>query len=351
MIIDELDYELPERLVAQYPVPVRDHSKMMFYKRGSGQTRHAYFYQLPDYLAAGDLLVVNDSRVIKSRVFFKRPTGGKMEIFFLSRDHRGFSRGQTNRWECLFRPSRKVRPGDRIEVTEGLVVRPIKRLGSGRWVVECVCQGDIYEKLENAGQIPLPPYIRRNRHGNGFPDEDRYQTVFGNVPGSVAAPTAGLHFTDELVTQLRKGGVRIVSVSLNIGYGTFSPIRKERVKDHRMHAEYYRVEPGIGKIITEQKQAGGRIIAVGTTAVRTLETAFDEKGLPQDLEGVSSLFIHPGYRFKMIDGMITNFHLPRSSLVALVMAYCGVEELKDCYRVAVANNYRFFSYGDAMLIL
>ncbi|NIS75664.1 MAG: tRNA preQ1(34) S-adenosylmethionine ribosyltransferase-isomerase QueA [Deltaproteobacteria bacterium] len=351
MIINKLDYELPERLVAQYPVSVRDHAKMMLYKRCSGKIHHAHFYQLPDYLSAGDLLVVNDSRVIKSRVFFQRPTGGKMEIFFLSRSQREFSRGQSNRWECLFRPSRKVRPGDRIEVTEGFVVRPLERLGSGRWIVACECQGDIYEKLENAGEIPLPPYIRRDGDGDGFPDEDRYQTVFGNVPGSVAAPTAGLHFTDALVEKLRKGGVRIVSVSLDIGYGTFSPIREERVEDHSVHSEWYRVSPGTAEIIREQKRSGGRVIAVGTSVVRTLETAFDEKGLPRDLEGVSSLFIHPGYRFKMIDGMITNFHLPRSSLIALVMAYCGVEELKDCYRVAVANNYRFFSYGDVMLIL
>lgn len=351
MDLKKLDYELPDRLIAQYPATVRDHAKLMFYDRGTKKVHHTHFSMLPRHLNSGDLLVMNESRVIKSRVFFKRKAGGKMEIFFLSEVGDGAHRGGAKRWECLFRPSRKVKLGDPVEITRGLMVRPVEMLGGGRWIVECECEDTIYEKLERVGQLPLPPYIRRGEGDNSFPDDERYQTVYAQVPGSVAAPTAGLHFTEELLAKIKKRGVRVAKVNLNIGYGTFSPIRDEKIEDHRIHSEYFSISPEAAALIGDQKKRGRKILAIGTSVVRTLETAFGEDGIPQILEGFSDLFIFPGYRFKLIDGMITNFHLPRSSLIALVMAFCGIDELKECYRVAVSENYRFFSYGDAMLIL
>lgn len=351
MNIKELDYKLPDRLIAQFPAHKRDHSKLMLYNRGTRKVHHTYFSMLPDYLDCGDLLVFNESRVIKSRVVFARPTGGKMEIFFLSETGDGVYGSGAKRWECLFRPSRKVRPGKSIEIKKGFSVRPVERLEAGRWIVECECEGTIYEKLESTGQIPLPPYIQRKEGANAYPDDERYQTVYAKVPGSVAAPTAGLHFTEKLLEKIENKGVHSAKIHLNIGYGTFSPIRKERIENHRIHSEYYYIPPDSADLIKEQRKRGRKIIAIGTSVVRALETAFGEDGMPCDLQGFSDLFIYPGHRFKMIDGMITNFHLPRSSLIALVMAFCGVDELKECYRKAVSESYRFFSYGDSMLIL
>ncbi|NIO15933.1 MAG: tRNA preQ1(34) S-adenosylmethionine ribosyltransferase-isomerase QueA [Deltaproteobacteria bacterium] len=350
MDVNELDYDLPDRLIAQFPLPGRDESRLMHYERGSRRIRHAYFSMLPEYLNSGDLLVFNESRVMKARVLFERKSGGKMEIFFLSHVDEGKGGSDAKTWECLLRPSRKVNSGDPIEITEGLLVRPIDCLGSGRWIVECECDGTVYERLEQAGRIPLPPYIKRGER-NSFPDEERYQTVYAKVPGSVAAPTAGLHFTEKLIGAIVERGVHVAKVSLNIGYGTFSPIRKERVEDHEMHVEYFSIPPESADLIEKQRKSGAKVIAIGTSTVRALETAFRGDATPGVYAGYSDLFIYPGYRFRMIDGLITNFHLPRSSLIALVMAFCGVRELKRCYREAISENYRFFSYGDAMFVV
>lgn len=351
MNVKELDYDLPDRLVAQFPLPGRDDSRLMLYDRGEKRVQHTYFSMLPEYLDSGDLLVFNESRVMKARVIFEGKGGGKMEIFFLSHTGDGKEGSDTKTWECLLRPSRKVNVGGPIEITEGFLVRPIESLGRGRWVVECECDGTVYGWLERAGQIPLPPYIKRKGDGKSFPDEERYQTVYAKVPGSVAAPTAGLHFTEKLLGDIVDKGVHIAKVSLNIGYGTFSPIRKAQIEDHRMHLEYFSIPPASADLIVKQRKRGARVIAVGTSTVRALETAFRGDASPAVFAGYSDLFIYPGYRFRMVDGMITNFHLPRSSLIALVMAFCGVGELKRCYREAISENYRFFSYGDAMFVL
>jgi S-adenosylmethionine:tRNA ribosyltransferase-isomerase len=316
--------------------------------RATGEIAHRRFSDLPGLLRSGDLLVVNDTKVVRGRLRVRKDTGGSVEIFLLARLCRGEGREET--WEALARPSRRLREGMEFVVGKDLRVTLLRR-EEGKWVVGLEADEPVPLVLERVGEVPLPPYIHR------FPDDpsaaedaERYQTVFAASSGSVAAPTAGLHFDEELLDEVRNRGADIAMVTLAAGYGTFAPIRTEEVESHEIHAEPYRLPPETAAAIAATRQRGGRIIAVGTTSVRTLETCARSDGCVDPSEGITGRFIHPGYRFRSLDALITNFHLPRSSLLALVMAFAGVERIRESYRCAVEQGYRFFSYGDAMFI-
>jgi S-adenosylmethionine:tRNA ribosyltransferase-isomerase len=316
--------------------------------RATGEITHRRFSDLPDLLRSGDLLVVNDTKVVRGRLRVHKDTGASVEIFLLARLCRGEEREET--WEALARPSRRLREGMEFVVGKDLRITLLRR-EEGKWVVGLQADDSVSVVLERVGEVPLPPYICR------FPDDpsatkdaERYQTVFAASPGSVAAPTAGLHFDEELLDEVRRRGADIAKVTLAAGYGTFAPIRTEEVESHEIHAEPYRLPPETATAIAATRERGGRIIAVGTTSVRTLETCARRDGNVVPSEGITRHFIYPGYRFRSLDALITNFHLPRSSLLALVMAFAGVERIREAYRCAVEQGYRFFSYGDAMYI-
>jgi len=335
---EDFDYALPPDRIAQHPVEPRDHARLMVLHRDSGKLEHRRFYEVVDYLRRGDVLVINETRVFPARLVGKRPSGGKVELLLvrpLGRDT----------WEALAKPGRKVRPGERLLFGEGkLTGEVVERTEGGKRVVRF--SGDL-EALRNLGQVPLPPYIRRSPIPE---DRKRYQTVYARVEGSVAAPTAGLHFTEELLGRLREKGVEVVPIVLHVGPGTFRPVRGE-VSEHRMEAEYYEVSPRAAEVVNLARGKGGRVVAVGTTSVRTLETVADEEGRVRPGSGWTELFIYPPYRFRVVDALITNFHLPRSTLLMLVAAFAGRERVLEAYMEAVRLGYRFYSYGDAMLII
>ena len=341
MKVDLFDYELPEELIAQYPLANRSASRMMVLHRDSKTWEHRFFRHLPEYLHPGDLLVLNDTRVIPARLVGRRQTGGQVEILLLSPTG-------PNRWQVLARPARRVKPGDRIHFDarlEGLVVG----VGpEGIRELEFACDGDLLQIVEEIGQPPLPPYIRRRPTAE---DRERYQTVYARRPGAVAAPTAGLHFDDEMLRRVQDAGARIAYVTLHVGLGTFRPVKTENVENHHMHSEVYEVSEAAAQAIVQTRQLGGRIIAVGTTVVRALESAAGDDGTIQPTRGETSLFIYPGYRFRIVDALLTNFHLPRSTLLMMVCAFAGREFVLSAYREAVQKRYRFYSYGDCMLIL
>ncbi len=346
MLTKELDYILPPERIAQYPAEKRDESRLMIYDRGRGVIEHRVFRDIVKELCSEDVLVLNDTKVLRARVVFRKPTGGRLEAFFLNpRNDFG-----EDCWECLVRPAGRVKRGSRFEVVKGFCVTFLERNSPKTWIVKVEAEGDVQDVLEKIGHVPLPPYIKRAKGEPEPLDEERYQTVYASKPGSVAAPTAGLHFTEELLSAIRERGVQIFRVTLDVGYGTFSPIETERVEDHKIHPEKYTISGECAEALIESKKAGKRIVAVGTTVVRVLETVFRGDEIVNRLEGETGLFIYPGYVFGFVDSIITNFHLPRSSLLALVMAFAGVEETKRCYRVAVEEGYRFYSYGDAMFI-
>lgn len=320
----------------------------MVVSRGSGAVSHARFADLPRHLAPGDLLVVNDTKVIRGRLKGRKATGGAVEILLLApADGR-----RDGTWEALARPSARLREGAAIAVGEGLDALLVSRLGSGRWIVRLDARGDLFEAVERCGEVPLPPYIRRSpRDPRRALDAERYQTVYAGAPGSVAAPTAGLHFDEEMLAEVAERGVSVARVTLAVGYGTFAPIRTEEVESFAIHAERFRVPPEAARAVDAARRRGGRVVAVGTTSARTLETRAGDDGRIAAGSGTTDLFIRPGHRFRAVDVLLTNFHLPRSSLLALVMAFGGVERIRDAYRAAVAEEYRFFSYGDAMLVV
>ncbi|HEY8414227.1 MAG TPA: tRNA preQ1(34) S-adenosylmethionine ribosyltransferase-isomerase QueA [Thermaerobacter sp.] len=344
MRVDDFDYELPPELIAQRPLPERDASRLMVVDRRTGRWQHARFRDLPRFLRPGDCLVLNDSRVVPARLYGRRPGGGRVEFLLL----RPLEGGE--RWLALVRPGRRLRPGavalcgdeDPLRVEVEAVTE------TGERVVRLTPPaGETVEQaLHRLGRVPLPPYIREE-----LDDPERYQTVYARHEGSVAAPTAGLHFTPQLLARLEGMGVALARITLHVGLGTFRPVTAERVEDHVMHAEYYEVPPEAAEVINDARARGGRVIAVGTTVTRTLETVADEEGRIHPGRGWTDLFIRPGYRFRAIDGLITNFHLPRSTLLMLVAALLGRERTLAAYREAVARRYRFFSFGDAMLIL
>lgn len=316
--------------------------------RTTGRIAHHRFSDLPGFLRCGDLLVVNDTKVIRGRLRARKETGASVEIFLLARRDGGEEQGET--WEALARPSRRLREGMTFRVGEGLRVTLLRR-GEGQWLVRLAADAPVPQVLERVGEVPLPPYIRRSACDPAASvDAERYQTVYAATPGSVAAPTAGLHFDAEMIGEVRCRGVNVAPVTLSVGYGTFSPIRTKNLESFRIHAEPYRLSPDTAAAVNATRDRGGRVIAVGTTSVRVLETRARGNGRVEPAEGTTRHYIYPGYRFRAVDALITNFHLPRSSLLALVMAFAGVETIRESYRVAVEHGYRFYSYGDAMLI-
>lgn len=339
-------YDLPENLIAQEPVVGRITSRLLHLDRGAATVAHRHFMELPELLQAGDLLVVNNTAVIPGRLYGRKPTGGKIEALILDY-HRGETDGQRVH-RCMVRASKPVRVGTRLSFDEGLSAEVLDA-ADGLCTLRFDCQGDFEALLNAIGHVPLPPYIRRD--GAETPeDRQNYQTVYASRKGAIAAPTAGLHFTEDLLAQLGARGVQVVQVTLHVGYGTFVPVRVDDIREHQMHAEWYALDAAAAGAINAAKAAGRRVIAVGTTAVRTLETSACRGGGVTAGNGACDLFIYPGYRFKVVDALITNFHLPESTLLMLVSALVGRERILAAYREAVGAEYRFFSYGDAMLI-
>ena len=339
MQLSEFDYHLPEELIAQHPAEVRDQSRLLVLGRETGAASHRRFYDLPSYLVPGDTLVFNDTRVIPARlVGIKTDTGGKVEVFLLNRL-------TEDRWETLVKPGRKLRPGTTVNFGDDLSGEILAITDFGGRVVRFNFNGIFEEVLDRLGETPLPPYIHEQLH-----DKERYQTVYSRARGSAAAPTAGLHFTDKLLSSLADNSINLAFLTLHVGLGTFRPVSAENILDHKMHREYYSIPSAAADTVNRAKERGGRIIAVGTTAVRTLETVA-RGGRIEASSGWTDIFIYPGYRFQMVDALLTNFHLPKSTLLMLVSAFAGRENVLAAYREAVAERYRFFSFGDAMLII
>ncbi len=333
-------YDLPEELIAQTPLQQRDASRLLVLDRVSGNVDHKHFYDVLDYLKPGDCLVMNDSRVLPARLLGSRPTGGAVELLLL-KDLGG------KRWECLAKPGRKLQKGQDVVFGDGkLTATVVEVKDDGNRIVEFHYEGIFLEVLEQLGKMPLPPYIKEELR-----DRERYQTVYSREIGSAAAPTAGLHFTNELLEKIRQKGVNTAFITLHVGLGTFRPVKAEDIHDHHMHAELCMIGKETADLLNATKQAGGRIICVGTTSCRTLESLVNEDGTFAEQSKWTEIFIYPGYQFKAMDGLITNFHLPESTLVMLVSAFAGREYVLSAYEQAVQDRYRFFSFGDAMLIL
>lgn len=333
-------YDLPQELIAQTPLDKRDGSRLMTLDRQTGRTGHRHFYELPELLRPGDCLILNDSRVLPARLLGQRlPGGGACEVLLLT------DRGE-NVWECLVRPGRKLRTGARMSFGGGMLSAEVTgEEAEGNRLVRFQYEGIFLEVLERLGKMPLPPYIKEE-----LQDRERYQTVYSKVLGSAAAPTAGLHFTPQLLEELAAKGVGLGYVTLHVGLGTFRPVKEETIEDHPMHSEYCTIPPETAELINRTKAEGGRVICVGTTSCRTLESWAEEDGYMKPRSGWTNIYIYPGYRFKVMNGLITNFHLPESTLIMLVSAFAGRESVLAAYREAVAEQYRFFSFGDAMFI-
>ena len=332
-------FDLPEELIAQTPLERRDASRLLVLNKKTGELEHRHFYDLPEYLHEGDCLVMNDSRVLPARLLGCRSSGGSVELVLL----RDLGEGK---WECLSRPGRKTKPGTELSFGDGeLTATVLAVTEGGNRIVQFHYEGIFLEVLERLGKMPLPPYIKAELN-----DAERYQTVYSREVGSAAAPTAGLHVTQELLQKLADKGVRLCYVTLHVGLGTFRPVKEKEIEDHPMHAEFCMIPEETARIVNETKKNGGRVIAVGTTSCRTLESFASADGTLSPSSGWTDIFIYPGYRFKCIDALITNFHLPESTLIMLVSALAGRETILHAYKTAVKERYRFFSFGDAMLI-
>jgi S-adenosylmethionine:tRNA ribosyltransferase-isomerase len=342
MRIEEFDYTLPSSLIAQYPSPQRGESRLMVLHRSQSAIEHQDFQELLDYLHPGDLLVTNNSRVLPARLIGKKETGGKCEVLLIPSWN-----GSQGAWEALIKKSKKIEGGAQIRFGEGLYGE-VKEVKDGKGKICFSGQGEVIEILQKVGRIPLPPYIKREDEPL---DRDRYQTIFAERDGSIAAPTAGLHFTHPLLQSLKDQGVSTTSITLHIGIGTFAPVRVKNIEDHTMGAEWVEISEETAREIEETKQRGGKVVAVGTTTAKALESFSGMEGRVKPGKSLSSLFIHPPYRFRVIDGLITNFHLPKSTLIMLVSAFAGKDLLMKAYAEAIERKYRFYSYGDAMLIL
>ena len=340
MRLEDFDYPLDESLIAQQPIEPRDHARLLLVGRQAGASAHHRFDALPDLLRPGDLLVLNNTQVIRARLHgHKRPSGGRVEVFLVRAMH------TKNVWQALIKGA--VRPGQQLELPDG-VMATVSAAADNGTAVAFPPGLDVLAYVEKTGAVPLPPYIRRTPTED---DRERYQTVFARRPGAVAAPTAGLHFTEPLLDALRAQGVRTACVTLHVGPGTFKPVTCADIREHRMDPEWFELPADTARLVNETRAAGGRVIAVGSTSVRVLETAA-QKGVPlREGSGETALFIYPGYKFAVVDGMLTNFHLPKSTLFMLVCALAGRERMQEVYRAAAEEKYRFYSYGDAMLIL
>ena len=333
MKLSDFMYDLPEARIAQTPVEPRDHSRLMVLHRNTHAIEHRHFFDIVEYLNPGDVLVINETKVIPARLYGERPTGGAVEVLLLKQLG-------PKRWETLVRPGKKLKPGAEVIFGDGrLTCRVLESTDVGGRIVEFACEGSFEAALDALGEMPLPPYI----------DRDRYQTVYAKQEGSAAAPTAGLHFTPELLERIRAKGVEIVPVLLHVGLGTFRPVKVENIEEHEMHSEYFEVTEEAARRVNAARERGSRVVAVGTTSVRTLESAA-ENGRLVAQRGDTSIFIKPGYRFQLVDALITNFHLPGSTLIMLVSALYDREHILEAYKTAVDMEYRFFSFGDAMLI-
>ena len=341
MRLSDFYYDLPQELIAQDPLKKRSDSRLMVLDRESGDISHRHFSDVIDYLEEGDCLVINDTKVIPARLMgVKAETGAAIEVLLLKRK-------DDCTWETLVKPGKKARVGTRISFGDGkLAGEVVDIVDEGNRIIRFDFDGIFEEILDELGQMPLPPYITHK-----LEDKDRYQTVYAKNTGSAAAPTAGLHFTEELLESIQNKGVRIARVTLHVGLGTFRPVKVENVLEHHMHSEFYVIDEEAADIINMTKKNGGRIISVGTTSTRTLETVADENGMVRACSGWTDIFIYPGYRFKIVDRLITNFHLPESTLLMLVSALYDREKILEAYKIAVEEKYRFFSFGDAMMIL
>lgn len=338
MDISDFDYDLPEERIAQLPVEPRDSSRLMVLDPSNHTIEHRRFFQLGDFLKQGDLLIFNDTRVIPARLIGARDTGGKVEVFLLRQIDR-------DQWEALVKPGKKMRIGSVVHFGEELSCEIIAHTDFGGRIVRFIYEGIFEEILDRLGNMPLPPYIHEK-----LEDRERYQTIYSRVKGSAAAPTAGLHFTESLMEELRRKGVQFGFITLHVGLGTFRPVHVDTIEDHVMHSEFYSVPTDTAELIRLAKKDGRRVVAVGTTSIRTLEAAASSTGTVEAGSGWTNIFIYPGYEFKVVDAVITNFHLPKSTLIMLISAFAGRAFTLEAYRTAVAEEYRFFSFGDAMLI-
>ncbi len=333
-------YNLPEELIAQTPVEPRNSSRLMVLSRDSGAVEHRHFYDLPEFLRPGDCLVLNDTRVLPARMYGVREDTGAVVEFVLLRQHGNML------WECLAGPGKKAKEGYKFKFSDKLSAAVTEVMPDGNRMIEFRCDGDFFTVLDEVGQMPLPPYIKEK-----LKDKERYQTVYSKEAGSAAAPTAGLHFTKEMLESIKKSGVNIAYVTLHVGLGTFRPVKVEDVTKHKMHTEHFYIPEEAADIINETKKNGGRVICVGTTSCRTVESCAARYGEIRSCSGDTDIFIYPGFEFKCMDGLVTNFHLPESTLIMLVSAFAGYDNVMNAYNTAVKEKYRFFSFGDAMLII
>ena len=333
-------YELPEELIAQTPVEPRNSSRLMVLPRNGGKIEHKHFYDLPEFLKPGDCLVLNNTRVLPARLYGTREDTGAVVEFVLLRQH------GNKLWECLAGPGKKAKTGYKFRFSDKLTATVTDVLEDGNRMIEFACEGDFFAVLDEVGQMPLPPYIKEK-----LKDKERYQTVYSKDAGSAAAPTAGLHFTKEMLESIKAMGVNIAYVTLHVGLGTFRPVKVEDVTQHKMHTEHYYIPEEAAKTINDTRKNGGRVICVGTTSCRTVESCAKKYGEIKECSGDTDIFIYPGFEFKCMDGLITNFHLPESTLIMLVSAFAGYDNVMNAYNIAVKERYRFFSFGDAMLIL
>ena len=342
MKVDLFDFDLPEELIAQTPLEDRSSSRLMVLNKETGNLEHEIFKHVKYYFKKGDCLVLNDTKVLPARLFgVKEETGAKVEVLLLTQQ-------EGDRWETLVKPAKRIKKGTKISFGDGLLTAVcVEELDHGGRIIDFQYDGIFYEILDTLGEMPLPPYIKEQ-----LEDQDRYQTVYARERGSAAAPTAGLHFTEDLLNELKQAGIHIAFITLHVGLGTFRPVSAEDIHEHEMHSEFYQMSEETAQLLNEVKQSGGRIISVGTTSTRTLETIASAcDGKFQQTSGWTNIFIYPGYEFKAIDGLITNFHLPKSTLIMLVSSLAGRENVINAYNIAVKERYRFFSFGDAMLII
>jgi len=345
MKLSEFAYGLPLESIAQEPLEKRDHSRMLVMDKATGQNHHQHFYEFPHYLKEGDVVVINDSRVIPARLTGKKDSGGLVEILLLSKSRNS---GGGEVWDVLLKPAKRMRVGAIIRFAEDAEATIVERLSDKKWQVCFSFPASFADFLRNHGRAPLPPYIKRDKdRKEAAYDLDRYQTVYARIPGSVAAPTAGFHFSPAVLANLRDKGIRVAPVTLHVGYGTFLPITATDIEDHEMEAEYYEISGESAEIINSAL----RVVAVGTTATRVIETVADDKGRMKPASGWTSLYVYPGSRFKRVQALLTNFHLPKSSLYLLTCAFGGKQQIESAYRQAIGMGYRFYSYGDCMFIM
>ena len=345
MELKDFSYFLPDELIAQHPCQKRDRSRLLFLDKNKEKMADSSFFQLPDFLQNGDVLVINDSKVIPARLFGKKPTGGILEILLLTKKE---IEKESQKWEVLLRPAKRLRENDVIDLGNNCEAKILARISDKKWLLEFFAPHGFEAYLNRFGRAPLPPYIKRKKNAEpDVTDRERYQTIYAKNPGSIAAPTAGLHFSADVLQTLSAKGIQIAPITLHVGYGTFLPIVVDEVEKHVMESEYYEISTESSQVINNAR----RIIAVGTTSTRTLESVADNDGYVQAKSGFTNFFIYPGYKFKRVNGLLTNFHLPQSSLFILVCAFAGTDLIKKVYLHAVENSYLFYSYGDCMLIL